>query len=447
MIVSQDFEIEVLKHLYHAQDRLVQFAGVIEVEAFQDPVHAGFWRLFKEHYEQYQSLHPVALEQSIVERFALGPDQLFTPPEAERVQQVWDQIVNGQRPLDEWVEERLIQWIQQRRVERFHANNMAHVMDGDLEAIHEEYRRLVNDQANALNFDEDEPDFFTIMPEIAKAIHADQSRRISTGIPALNAMLGGGLYRGEFGIFWGPPNIGKSMMIVQIGYAAITSGHRVLHVTTEMSKMAVYQRYVARFTEIDKMTLHEDINTERVAGWQASHGEKYAGMLDVRYLPNGATVNDLWRLIKRGELDDNPYHLVIVDYIDMFEFDGATRDMGDWLQLEKLFQQFHTLCKPDGPMGTDTCIFAITHATAEAEGKKYANHQMLVRAKTSKSKVVDFSIFMGADKEDKQAGRVVLSLQKIRDRPTDIKSCRLMTRYDQAKFLEDNTYEAGDVNS
>lgn len=74
------------------------------------------------------------------------------------------------------------------------------------------------------------------------------SEKVRTGWTHIDNILQGGILPGEEGIILGPPNRGKSMALINIGYSAasIGSGRNVVHFTHEMSKEQVAKRYAAR---------------------------------------------------------------------------------------------------------------------------------------------------------------------------------------------------------
>src|SRR5436305_980846 len=53
----------------------------------------------------------------------------------------------------------------------------------------------------------------------------------STGVPGLDAVLGGGLRRGALSLIVGPPGSGKTTLAAQIAFAAAKIGRRALILT------------------------------------------------------------------------------------------------------------------------------------------------------------------------------------------------------------------------
>ena len=74
------------------------------------------------------------------------------------------------------------------------------------------------------------------------AIVADEAERISTGIPELDRVLGGGLVPGSLVLVGGEPGVGKSTLLLSALGAIARSGRRALLVTGEESAAQVSLR-------------------------------------------------------------------------------------------------------------------------------------------------------------------------------------------------------------
>jgi len=73
-------------------------------------------------------------------------------------------------------------------------------------------------------------------------------RGIPTGFELLDEELQGGGSKGEMCLIMGNTNMGKSILAVNFGHAAVKHGHRVLHIDSENGEDATRWRYVARFS-------------------------------------------------------------------------------------------------------------------------------------------------------------------------------------------------------
>jgi replicative DNA helicase len=85
--------------------------------------------------------------------------------------------------------------------------------------------------------------------DVSEWLYDYWSDKVRTGMYHLDKILDGGLGVPELGIIMAPPNQGKSMALVNIGYgaASIGSAKNVVHFTHEMKVSQVAKRYAARF--------------------------------------------------------------------------------------------------------------------------------------------------------------------------------------------------------
>lgn len=91
--------------------------------------------------------------------------------------------------------------------------------------------------------------------EVDRRYEEDARNPIETPWPVVNDLMDGGLAAGELGIIVCPPKTGKSWLLVSLASHAATLGKNVLHITLELSKEYVGQRFDANLTGIDSKKL------------------------------------------------------------------------------------------------------------------------------------------------------------------------------------------------
>jgi len=97
------------------------------------------------------------------------------------------------------------------------------------------------------------------------AIEADLSPRISTNIPALDRVLGGGLVAGAVTLVGGEPGIGKSTLLLQAAQELAQYG-RVLYVSGEESPRQIALRARRLGTMNENILLYGETSIERIVG-------------------------------------------------------------------------------------------------------------------------------------------------------------------------------------
>jgi len=146
----------------------------------------------------------------------------------------------------------------------------------------------------------------------------DETEKITTGIPLLDAKLQGGLARKEYGVVMAATNVGKTQLLVNFGFGALNPlvKANVVHISLEMSAKLIARRYGARI--VGAFFQPDEKLSDYVADFRHMHKLRVYGQLRIRSWPSGmATLNDirsyLDMLITTGFHPD----LLIIDYPDI----------------------------------------------------------------------------------------------------------------------------------
>jgi DNA repair protein RadA/Sms len=105
---------------------------------------------------------------------------------------------------------------------------------------------------------------------LAEAGGGTAARRVETGIPELDRVLGGGLVVGSLVLLGGEPGIGKSTLLLQASEAVAASGKRVLYVCGEESpdqigmrarRLAIGSAGVMLLPEVDVVAVESSVRS------------------------------------------------------------------------------------------------------------------------------------------------------------------------------------------
>jgi replicative DNA helicase len=165
---------------------------------------------------------------------------------------------------------------------------------------------------------------------------------VSTGIPGLDLMLGGGYQRGELGLVAGYVSAGKSKWCAQTAWHAVTQGRNVVIFTSETLRSQVRYSILARHSRLEQFGLKDGINTRDMKAGTLKDKNAFAAVLHdwstspayghcyVAQVPRGATVGTLESRLARLARDWTA-DLVIVDYLALLHPEVRHRDLRESL--------------------------------------------------------------------------------------------------------------------
>jgi len=102
-------------------------------------------------------------------------------------------------------------------------------------------------------------------PVALARVEARESERLSSGLPELDRVLGGGLVTGQVALIGGDPGIGKSTLLLQ-ALAALGAARKVVYVSGEESAEQVALRARRLGLDAEGIGLLAEIQLERILG-------------------------------------------------------------------------------------------------------------------------------------------------------------------------------------
>ena len=104
-----------------------------------------------------------------------------------------------------------------------------------------------------------------VAPVALARVEARESERLSSGLPELDRVLGGGLVVGQVALIGGDPGIGKSTLLLQ-SLAALGASRKVVYVSGEESAEQVALRARRLGLDAEGIGLLAEIQLERILG-------------------------------------------------------------------------------------------------------------------------------------------------------------------------------------
>src|SRR5262245_31214968 len=88
--------------------------------------------------------------------------------------------------------------------------------------------------------------------------------RVSTEIPELDRVLGGGIVRGSLVLIGGDPGIGKSTLMMQLAHSLSLKNHKILYISGEESENQIRMRAQRLKIETENLYVFTETCVERI---------------------------------------------------------------------------------------------------------------------------------------------------------------------------------------
>ena len=143
----------------------------------------------------------------------------------------------------------------------------------------------------------------------------DNNGQITTGWKALDDKLYGGINRGEITIFAGGSGAGKSLFMQNMSLNWAEAGLNCVYFTLELSEELSSMRMYAMQTDRSTKRIFKELDDVEL---EVKAKGKKSGMLRIKYLPSGSTVNDLRSYLKELQIQTGKkIDCICIDYLDL----------------------------------------------------------------------------------------------------------------------------------
>jgi replicative DNA helicase len=145
----------------------------------------------------------------------------------------------------------------------------------------------------------------------------------------MDRKLFGGFNRGELNIFAGGSGAGKSLFLANLGVNFALAGLNVVYLTLELSEALVSMRIDSMVTGVSTREIFKNLDDIEM---KVKMIGKKSGMLQIKYMPSGKTVNDIRAYMKEYEIKcGKKVDVLLVDYMDLL------MPIGKKISAENLF--------------------------------------------------------------------------------------------------------------
>lgn len=154
------------------------------------------------------------------------------------------------------------------------------------------------------------------------------SEVMTTGIPSLDNLVGGGYRRKSLFVYAGPGNVGKSLVLNDAALTLTLAGYNVAYLTLELSEDYISQRTDANFTTVSMNIINvnprEAIEKAiKMRDVMRKENKKFGKLMYKDYPPNAVSCNDVRGYLKTLEAKNGfKPDFIIVDYIKLLKANG-----------------------------------------------------------------------------------------------------------------------------
>ena len=276
----------------------------------------------------------------------------------------------------------------------------------------------------------------------------DNNGQITTGWKSLDDKLYGGINRGEITIFAGGSGAGKSLFMQNMSLNWAEAGLNCVYFTLELSEELSSMRMYAMQTDRSTRRIFKDLDDVEL---QVKAKGKQSGMLRIKYLPSGSTINDLRSYLKELQIQTGKtVDCMCIDYLDLLMPATKKVQAGDTFTKDK----YVTEEMRNFSMETQTVTVTASQLNRSAVEEIEFDHSM-ISGGISKINTADnvFGIF--TSRAMRERGRYQIQLMKTRsssgvgqkiDLEFDVESLRIRDlgedeEYQQFKKQSSSIYE------
>ena len=340
--------------------------------------------------------------------------------------------------IKSYIQEKLDLFIQKREWERALISCVEDLDKNNIDNIENRVYKIIrnkfsySDIKNVL--EEDLKDFYH---------HAHEGEICTpTGIKALDEIIDGFRYK-ELAIIVAPLNVGKSWAFTFFGSKALLYGKTVLHVTTEMSRHKVKERYFMRFGGLSSKPMDEIpiwSGNERIKFKPEHIGNankikkslkamsSFGGKLFISEFPDKTlTIPKMESLLNDMELERGKYpDLLLVDGLQGLRYNEKSKT-DDWKALEELSHELRRIA-----MEKNIAVVTSTHSQRSAIGNKIIQSKD-IRGSIDILNVADLGISINQTNEEYVLGQARLFVMRSRS-SKKWSQIRIYQNYDMGNF-------------
>lgn len=303
--IGETFQKKILNAIITNKGFASAIIQYLEEDYFDNKYFKLLVQIIKEYYHKYE-VSPDFLTLEALAKIEI---------KSEFDQEIFIDTLFKIKEIDDNDEEHVIdtslKFCKQKEVEKAIEKAIKIIDDGNFEA----YDEIESIMSKALQAGQQSHTYIDAAANVEDVLNEDFRYPIPTGIEGLDEKLGGGLGKGEVGLIFAPPGIGKTTFTTLVANHAYNKGHNVLQIFFEDNIKVIQRKHFTLWSGISQHEFKD--NKEYVALKVKEAQEKSKGRLLLEKLPS-ETLNivQIRNIIAKIIANGIKLDLVILDYID-----------------------------------------------------------------------------------------------------------------------------------
>jgi len=297
---GNDFQIKIIRSLVKNRLFLLNIRDVIELEYFTHPGHYWIVDQTLKYFDKFNT--NITLDYFKIEIKKVENTVLQTAVK-EQLKLIYSMVNEDQA----YVEQEFDNFCINQKLKKALLDSVALLTVGDFEGIR------FNIEA-AIKAGQDKNLGLEYVKDIERRYREEERKVVPTPWTEINALLQGGLGKGDFGLIYGNPGGGKSWCLVAIGALALKLGYKVIHYTLELGEDYVGKRYDACLTGLSVSEVGNYIENIKDTISQ------YENNIIIReYAPKQASLSTIKSHIQKCKDLGFEADIILLDYVDLLK--------------------------------------------------------------------------------------------------------------------------------
>ena len=398
MELSRELEIKILA-IIRRRKYWTRYKRILQPGFFTDDTTRHIYSLYQKYFKKYPTIPRLTVLdlKILIKSYTKNKEIKLQALGVART------IKRSQIPDPQFIEDTITEFAQRQTVKTIVMEGLNLLENEELDTKKlKEYFGQIEIIRGAIN-----SDYVNYFEQPIGRVHEKEVRRVPTGITELDEFLRGGVEPGELMVILAPPERGKTLALVNVGYAALNSGLTVFHSTHEISPSKVASRYDLRIGGMDADEIQKYGEEFQKKLYKI---RKTGGNLIIKdYSDKDAKVDDLnSALLTYTTNHQKRPDLLVVDYADLLSSSHGLRER---FELKEVYTSLRRMAQH-----LQIPVVTASQSTRKSMSKLIITMEDFAEA-FSKAHIADMVIALCQTPEEEEDGMMRIHVCKNRRRP------------------------------